>query len=422
MLFIRRIIFRNFSSNFKPANKIRVRSDTFQNVLSTNLKDIDWHSVRKELIESERFINALNLDGIIIEKCNKDIRLDVAKSYINFLKSQSFVINDVSVSKLLRLFYRHHRKINQEYEEEKFHISEEDEAEIIKFSKSLMEKHQVLDASIAENIIHGLSLTREWTKCIDLLRHIKVTSTPSTSTYSAIILKALEEKELDITWNIINEMFSKQIVPSIIVLLKYFRMFERDDVMTEKMFEAMRDNSLLLPEKVINYYKNVFNTTRDCKIVKIGKNGNCPSCNNKLSTMKLNETEFMKLSNTFLDNVMIRRDIFIKTSPDELKRFKDFIDRAIPFDCVIDGLNVAYSHGTDQPVKMFVKNVSQNSLLAHYANSYNNSAFQIASAVKYFVDRNQTCLVIGRNHMRKWPKDKMDYIRRNSSLFLADNM
>lgn len=357
MLFMR-VIFRNFSSNFKPANKIRVRSDTFQNVLSTNIDDIDWQSVRKELIESERFVNALNLDGIIIEKCNKDARLDVARSYINFLKSQSFVINDVSVSKLLRLFYRYHRKFTQEHEAEKFCISEEDEAEILKFSKSLMEKHQILDASLAENIIHGMSLTREWMKCIDLLRHIKVTSTPSTSTYTAIILKALEEKELDVTWNILNEMFSKQIAPSSTVLLKYFRMLERDDFMTEKMFEAIQDNSLLLPYKVINEYKNVLSRTKNCKIVEIGQNGNCPSCNNKLSTMKLNENEFIKLSNTFLNNVMIRRDVFIKTSPDELKRFTNFVERAIPFDCVIDGLNVAYSHGTDQPVKMFVKNVS----------------------------------------------------------------
>lgn len=43
-------------------------------------------------------------------------------------------------------------------------------------------------------------------------------------------------------------------------------------------------------------------------------------------------------------------------------------------------------------------------------------------AVKYFADKQESLLVIGRKHMNSWPKKEMEFIRRNSSLFLADNM
>lgn len=43
-------------------------------------------------------------------------------------------------------------------------------------------------------------------------------------------------------------------------------------------------------------------------------------------------------------------------------------------------------------------------------------------AVKYFADRNDSLLVIGRKHMNTWPKKEMEFIRRNSNLFFADNM
>lgn len=356
-MFIRRVSFRSFSSNFKPANKIRVRSDALQSVLSQNVNEIDWESVRKELITNEKHINPVNLDGIIIEKCNKDKRLDAAKSYVNFLKSHSLAINEVSISKLLRLFYRHHRGTVQEHELENYSLSEEDEEQIIKYSNSLTKKHQLLDATIAENVIHGLSLTREWLKCLDLLCHIQLTSSTNTSTYCCIILKALEEENLDIAWKLLNEMFSKRMVPSTAVLVKYFSMFQKDDSNTEKMLEAISSSSLMLHEINIDKYCNVFSTSRDCEIVKIDRNGKCPSCSSKLPLIKLDETEFNKLSNTFLNNVMIRRDVFLKTSPNELTRFMRFVDQAMPFDCVIDGLNVAYSRGNQQPV-MLVKNVS----------------------------------------------------------------
>lgn len=351
-----RVLLRSFSSNFKPLNKIRVRTVALENVFSNNPEEIDWGTLRKELITSERSITPTNVDGIVLENCNKENRLDVAKSYLKFLKSQSLTINDVSICKLLSLFYRHYRGTHEE--EKNQSISQEDEVEIIKISNLLIEKHQILNESLAKNTIHGLSLTREWKQCLKLLNHIQVTSTPTTSTYSCIILKALEENEPDIALKLLEEMFSKQLIPNTRVLLEYFSKFERDDQKTEKMLDALARNNMMIPERMIEKFSEVFNKTRECKIVEIDKkNGKCSSCSSKLPDIKLNESEFSKLSNTFIRSVMIRKDVFLKTTPDELNRFMSFIDKTVPYDCVIDGLNVAYSHG-QQHAHMLAKNVS----------------------------------------------------------------
>lgn len=59
--------------------------------------------------------------------------------------------------------------------------------------------------------------------------------------------------------------------------------------------------------------------------------------------------EFEKLKKEFLKNVVIGKNVFNKSTQDELNRFKDFVDKMDKFDVVVDGLNVAYSAGCKHP-------------------------------------------------------------------------
>lgn len=104
-----------------------------------------------------------------------------------------------------------------------------------------------------------------------------------------------------------------------------------------------------------------------------------------------------------MEKALIRKNVFLKTNPDELKRFQKFIDNTRPYDCVIDGLNVAYSKGSK------IKSAATPAKLT-------------AAVVKYFVQRKNRVLVIGRHHMNNWPKTQMNFIRKNSHLFLTENL
>lgn len=346
-MFFRQVA-RFFSSALKPRSNFKVEVESLTKALSNRGEEIEWQSIRDDVINSNRRFNAANLDGNILGVCHQERRLDVAKSYVNFLRCQSLHINEATASLLLRLFHTH-------YEQGENEVSPEDEAEIIKLSRSLIEKHEILEATLAENIIHGLSITREWLECVELLEKVKELYTPSKSTYSCIISKALKEDNLVIAWKLLDELFANQTKPATSTLLQYFIKFQADDKKTEQMLKAVSENNLMLPDASINHFKDIF---KNSTIVRIDDSGNCPSCRNILPSAKLNETEFKHLSDTFLNKVFLRKDVFLQTNPEELRRFKNFVEKSLPYDCVIDGLNVAYSHGTKSNATAMAHNVS----------------------------------------------------------------
>lgn len=61
--------------------------------------------------------------------------------------------------------------------------------------------------------------------------------------------------------------------------------------------------------------------------------------------MELTDEEFADLRALFFANAIVGKDIFIKSNPEEMAHFKEFVANMAPHDVVLDGLNVAYSVG-----------------------------------------------------------------------------
>lgn len=92
---------------------------------------------------------------------------------------------------------------------------------------------------------------------------------------------------------------------------------------------------------------------------------------------KLTTEEFNSLKQHFFDNVIVGKNVFYKTNPSELERFKNFIRDLPPHDVVIDGLNVAYSIGTKQPPTVLSSLVSRSSHLCFYVQNIQHRTFCI---------------------------------------------
>lgn len=383
---------RNYSSRL-----IKLKSNTsLQNYINQETHDIQWDILRQSLMENELSVNKKNVDGIIVGMCSREKRMDLATAYLKFMRSQNLQPSDASLGKYLRFRYAC-RRLDVS--------SESDESDIIEICDYLIEKNERLHAELVENVISGLCLTKNWQKSLQLIRRVAdddQQELSSASYYVPVILKAIKEDDLETTWTLLKEVVDKNFPPSPQIIVDFLNKFADKSEEVEKIFNILNDQSLLLPQNSVEIVKNILSRRYQTSIVNIKNDGVCRHCRGELENISLNKDEFKKLSKNFMDDVFKRKDIFFHTNPQELENFTNFVEETRPYDCVVDGLNVAYSNGQQ----------SNNELLAR----------NVASVVKYFKQNNQHVLVVGRQHMLKWPKKHIDFIKRNSSFFLAQNM
>lgn len=310
------------------------------------------------------------------------------------MNSNQIKTSDAFILKLIRLYYSRYRMYKEEF-------TEEHKKEVLEWCKEIMAKFEIMNPGAAENLIIGLTLTSEWRQAEKYFAMLSE-KTVDRSTYSAFISKAIAERDYQLAWKYLNHITENFLVPRNFIFIEWFEQHADDKAKIEEMFEFIGENAILLPEADINTISDILKKSYNCSLVGINRKGSCPSCKSTLPGVKLMESEFQKMAKQFLDDIIIKSDVFIKSNPAEVDRYKKFIEKFAPFDCIIDGLNVAYSQGNKLNSKIYSKILAQ--------------------VVKSFADRKENCLVIGRKHMDSWPRKEMSFIRQNSHLFLMDNL
>lgn len=56
----------------------------------------------------------------------------------------------------------------------------------------------------------------------------------------------------------------------------------------------------------------------------------------------MSTAEYKALKHAFYDNVLIRSNVYMQSTPEEVQRFREFIVQRGHFNWVIDGLNAAF--------------------------------------------------------------------------------
>jgi mitochondrial ribonuclease P protein 3 len=395
MIIIRKLVARNFNQirTLKTPKYIKVNIEDTFNFHQEDPNKINWENVRKDLLNG-RNVNEKNIDGIIVGFCSRVKRLDLAKSYFDFIKSQNYLPSDGASAKYLRSIWSH-KQANKS-----FQINHD---EINNICDNLVKRNKFLHPELADNIITGYCSTKYWLKSFDIIDKLKKDEIETgPAIYSPIISAAIENNDLKLVWKLIDKVIEENSAPSAFRVLEFFDKFYDNVNEIEKMLSIISELNMIFSDELVNQFKEIFDRKFDAKIVNIKRNGICHSCHSKLPSVDLNREEFEKLSKNFHEEVFVRKDVFCQTTPKELERFKNFVEKTKPYHCVIDGLNVAYSHGNQNTTKFYSGN--------------------IVSVVQHFKKLNQNILVIGRQHMLKWPKVDIDYIKKNSHFFVAQDM
>jgi mitochondrial ribonuclease P protein 3 len=191
-----------------------------------------------------------------------------------------------------------------------------------------------------------------------------------------------------------------------------------------KMLNFVEANKIMLSEKTVRKLEEVLQQfDYKTSTSTITPKYQCSNCQRTLNQLEVTNEEFYKVRDSFMDKVLIRKDVFLKSSPTEIERFLAFLDKNVqPYDIIIDGLNVAYSAGTHKPPNVYANLVNLLVLIRNCRYVTGFLFFQLSSVVEYFVKKDQNVLVLGRKHMNGWPKQQMTYIRQNATFFLTENL
>ncbi|XP_075281653.1 mitochondrial ribonuclease P catalytic subunit [Opisthocomus hoazin] len=272
-------------------------------------------------------------------------------------------------------------------------------------------KFKILESGAYNLLIKGLSNSDQWRMALTLLEEVKNIMIPSRTNYESCIKAASRHREMNLAVDLYHEMLSKDLVPTLDVLQAFFD-FSRGMKGAELQKELfgiliyLRENQIY-PHKTFMrsiklWFESIPGGNWRGHLTNIKDSGQCPVCNHQLESSDLTEEEYNNLRERIIRDVIHGTDTFRKTSPQEFEAFQTFVENRLPFDIVIDGLNVSHI----KPRKMQCEN--------------------LFDAVNCLAKENARLLVLGRKHMlinsSNWKTEIMKEMQNKADFFFAENI
>ncbi|KAM6131273.1 mitochondrial ribonuclease P catalytic subunit isoform 3-T3 [Pterocles gutturalis] len=251
-------------------------------------------------------------------------------------------------------------------------------------------RFRILESGAYNLIIRGLSNSDKWRMALTLLEEVKKIMIPSRTNYESCIKAASRHQEMNLAFELYHEMLSKDLVPTLDVLQAFFD-FSRGMKGAELQKELfgvllyLRENQIY-PHKTFMqsiklWFESIPGGNWRGHLTNIKDSGQCPVCNRQLEDSDLTEEEYNNLRERIIKDVIHGTDTFRKTSPQtaiqyysddsshfelwgspldgispkEFEAFQAFVENRLPFDIVIDGLNVSHI----KPRKMQCENMRE---------------------------------------------------------------
>ncbi|XP_043677206.1 mitochondrial ribonuclease P catalytic subunit [Vespula pensylvanica] len=344
-------------------------------------------NIRNDIINKhsvpERAVDIKILDVFMLEN-----KLESAKIYFKYLKSNNYPITKFILIKYLELLSL-----------KKTSISNLEEEEILYICDVIRKEYEYIPPSILLIYVNALCLTSKWETVLDIIisnseENINV------KIMSYVAAAAFRNGKANVGYEFINkiefncqDMYKRNQIYN--QYLNYYIKHKKDQLndAVNKMFHFWKKHDIVPLKSIIDSFVDTCKQSEwEAHYVHMTFDGQCSHCKNYLSQMAL-KTNFNKLFKSVLSELLIGNDIFQKTTPSEFTQFKEFIDKTKPFDIVIDGLNMVYG--------IFHKSVIQD-------------------IISQFVKERKKILVITREH--KFNSIKWMLKFDNISIYLLKNI
>lgn len=334
---------------------------------------------------------------------NSGLQLDVAKSLLTFVAMETGTLSYKLLLRYLTLCVSggHHDEVFDTYD-------------IMRAS------FPSLDTGASSLFIKSFSQTARWREAVGILQELNKVFSPSVQNYRDVIAAALRHGHAATAWALYEELIEKGLTPSEDTWDALFQGVRdtpgggggesQPEEQQEKLLgilHYMRNNQVYpqhaLADSVKSWFESLAGQKWTGSWTSASPKGVCDCCGSELESIQLTVEEYRQLRDSVMTDIIQGRDVFNKTTPEELERFKLFVKKKPPFDVVVDGLNVANIHKD--------KSKLSETLLA---------------VVSELERQGLTILVLGRRHMlrpsRSWDRRDMELIRQKAHCFFTENI
>ncbi|XP_014797528.1 PREDICTED: mitochondrial ribonuclease P protein 3 [Calidris pugnax] len=349
----------------------------------------EWNRLR-ESFQSPEIFEEVMFNSMV--RCNSPI--DVAKSLLTHVAKSN---GDIAYNLLLKYLA--------------LCVQQGQTSEIRDVYDIMKIRFRILESGAYNLLIKGLSNSDEWRMALTLLEEVKKIMIPSRINYESCIKAASRHQEMNLAFELYHEMLAKDLVPTLDILQAFFD-FSRGMKGAELQKELfgillyLRENQIY-PHKTFMrsiklWFESIPGGNWRGHLTNIKDSGQCPVCNRQLEDSDLTEEEYNNLRERIIRDVIHGTDTFRKTSPQEFEAFQTFVENRLPFDIVIDGLNVSHI----KPRRLQCEN--------------------LFDAVNCLAKDNARLLVLGRKHMlmnsSNWKREIMKEMQNKADFFFAENI
>lgn len=321
---------------------------------------------------------------------DKNVRL--GKSLMNYLESQSTEPNLIVMTFYIGLLGL------------TCHGSDEQEAEVKKYFDILLSKMDIFDAASIEVLIGGLSKTKYYQECLPLLKSYEEFNNGLGSGVLAPLLDAaMRYKNSDLSNYAMSQYLKGSMDPTQLVMhvpmIVESCLYANNQQGLEDLMSFIRKHMLIFPKSALEEIHQLYQRFQPGRWTgNYGyihyKSGNCVVCGTQMDKIEVSQAEFEKVQKVFLNQVIIGRNIFYKSTPDEMKNLIEFVKSKGPFDVVIDGLNVVHHIGAAIP-----------------------PAERLEKTVNYFLKLDKKVLLLGSKVLARYSKNLRSV--RNLNVYLT---
>ncbi|XP_054653364.1 mitochondrial ribonuclease P catalytic subunit isoform X1 [Dunckerocampus dactyliophorus] len=355
----------------------------------------EWKKLKESLGSPARF-DIQMLSALL----HNAAELDIAKSLLTFAATESGTLSYELLLRYLTLC------VNGNHDTEVFDVYD-----IMRVS------FPSLDTGACSLFIRSFSRTARWKEALSIVHYLKKVVTPSPGNYGHIIAAAMLNGDLITAWALYDELMAKGLNPQQGTWACLFKRVCTEEVATMSLSQQqerllgillyLRNNQVYpqrsLASSIKTWFESIPGQHWRGTWSSASPKGMCKSCGTELESIQLTAEEYQELRERVMTDIIQGQDVFNKTTPEELDRFKAFVRRKPAFDVVVDGLNVA--------------NVNNN------RSKLSETLLAVVSELKL---QGLTILVLGRKHMlrpsRSWDKHNMKLIQEKAHCFFTDNI